>query len=131
MGKYDDKGFLGPNKYRKSDKAPHLTGVLNFSKKTVQRLQDLLDDDEEVKLQISAWRSDDDPKRFSLKIEEPYEGKKSGGGDRRRRDDDDEDERPWRSASKSRKNYDDDEDERPSRSRSRRRDDDDEDKAPW
>lgn len=130
MGKYDDKGFLGPNKYRKSDKAPHLTGVLNFSKKTVQRLQDLLDDDEEVKLQISAWRSDDDPKRFSLKIEEPYEGKKSGGGDRRRRDDDD-DERPRRPASKSRKNYDDDEDERPSRSRSRRRDDDDEDEAPW
>lgn len=140
MGKFDDKGMLAPNRNRKSDRAPHLTGVLNFSKKTLDRLLQLADDDEDVKVQLSAWRSDDDPKRFSLKIDEPYDkskgsGSSRGGSSGRRRDDDenrggsrDDDDRGSRRPPARSKKYDDEEEERPA---PRRRSRDDDDEAPW
>jgi hypothetical protein len=127
VGKYDDKGFLGPNRNRRNERAPHLTGVLNFSEKTLDRLIELMEGKEDIKVQLSAWRSDDDPKKFSLKIDEPYEGGSSAKKKpTRRRDDDEDDDRP---RARAKKRYDDDEEEERPRRTTKRRDDDEED--PW
>ena len=114
MGKFDDKGFLGPNQHaRGSDRAPHVTGVINFSKATVRRLKEAIENGEDAKIQIAGWRNDDDPKKISLKISEPL--KKDGDGYNRR----------GASYNKrdSNKSYSDDDNDRRSNDRGGRRDD--------
>ena len=120
MGKFDDKGILSPNKFRKgNDRAPTHTGIIDIGRDTLKALLVSMKDTGEAKLEISGWRKTDKPDMLSLKIQIPRE--RSEGGSRSRSRDDDDD-RPARRS--DRRRDDDEEDDRPRRNA--RRDDDDE-----
>jgi hypothetical protein len=117
MGKFDDKGILSPNKYRKgNDKAPTHTGIIDIGRETLKQLLVNMKDSGEAKLQIAGWRKTDKPDMLSLKVSIPQEREEGsrGGGRSRSRDDDDYDSRD-RSRGSARRDDDD-------RGRSRKRD---------
>lgn len=121
MGKFDDKGILSPNKFRKgNDRAPTHTGIIDIGRETLKQLLVNMKDTGEAKLEISGWRKTDKPDMLSLKIQIPREreeGGRGGGSRGRSRDDDD------RGESRSSRNRDSDYEDR---GRSRKRDEDDE-----
>lgn len=136
MGKFDDKGIFGPNKFRKgNDKAPTHKGIVNLSHEMLKALLQNYKDTGEAKLEIAGWRKTDNPDQISLKISIPRERDEDDRGSRssprRRRDDDDEDTRPPRRRAETRRRDDDEDDynddipfeDRP-RGRKARRDDD-------
>lgn len=103
MGKFDDQGFFGPNKFKKRDNHPTHTGLVNLSHETLKALLASYQDTGEAKLEIAGWRKTDKPDMISLKIQLPKEreggdrgGRSSGRGEERsrgsyRRDDRDDD----------------------------------------
>lgn len=124
MGKFDDKGILSPNKYRKgNDRAPTHTGIIDIGRETLKQLLVNMKENGEAKLEISGWRKTDKPDMLSLKIQIPRqreEGGRGGGSRGRSRDDDDYDSRDRSKGSYRR----DDEDDRGDRRSTRGRDDD-------
>jgi hypothetical protein len=131
MGKFDDKGILSPNKFRKNnDKAPTHTGIIDIGRDTLKQLLVNMKDNGEAKLEIAGWRKTDKPDMLSLKVSIPREreeGNRGGGSRGRARDDDDD-----RGSRNSRgRDRDDEYESRGERSSTRRaRDDDYEDNEP-
>lgn len=80
MGKFDDRGIISKNRKRSNEKAPHYTGVINFSGATLKRLLEEHKDKDDAKIYVSVWRSDEDPERLNLKIDQPYNGARAGSG---------------------------------------------------
>lgn len=123
MGKFDDKGVLSPNKFRKNnDKAPTHTGIIDIGRDTLKQLLVNMKENGEAKLEIAGWRKTDKPDMLSLKVSIPREreeGSRGGGSRVRSRDDDDDYDSRDRSRGSARRRDDDD------RGRSRKRDEED------
>jgi len=89
LGKFDDKGIFGPNKYRKgNDRAPTHKGVVDLSHETLKALLAAYQDTGTAKLEIAGWRKDGNPDQISLKVSLPREQDSRGGGRDRDREDD-------------------------------------------
>lgn len=119
-GKFQDQGFLGPNS-SDNPKAPSHTGILTLSPQTLKELNRRYQDGEDIELELSAWRKDDDPRKFSVKTKPKY---KKEGGDSRRDDRDEPRERSRGSVRRDDRDEHDREFDRDDRKERRSRDDD-------
>ncbi len=88
-GKFDDRGYFGSNKFRKTEKAPTHTGKITLSKDTLMELNRIYKDGGDATLALAGWRKNDNPGTLSLKVSIPRpreEGdpppRRSGGGGR-------------------------------------------------
>ena len=90
MSDFADKGFLWPQKERRSEKSPNLTGKVELSKATLMSLIDTFKQTGKAEIRLAAWRSDRDPQKLSLKASvddgERQQSTRGGGGGYRQRE---------------------------------------------
>lgn len=119
-GNFQDRGFLSKNDYKEKDTHPSHKGKITLSPQLLQHLNDQYENGEELSLELSGWRKDDNPSMISLQVAKPYVKGEDGGGRResrnRRWNEDEEDERPKRRV-RARDEDEDEGDERPHRKR--------------
>ena len=75
--KFQDSGFFGKNKFKKTDKHPAFTGKVDLSPQTLKELNRRYQDGEDIAIDLSGWRNDNDRQLINLKVQPAYQ--KEGG----------------------------------------------------